>query len=136
MNWVSELMVKFDILGLRTLSVIYNTCEIIGLDPIDIPLEADETYYPLAELDSPHGLFQIEASTNFSVCKKIKPRTLEELSAVIAIARPGALDFVNDYSEYIRSGEFQSVHEVFDEELSYTGGIPLYQEQLMKMSET
>ena len=134
MNWVSELMVKFDILGLRTLSVIYNTCESINLDPIDIPLETDETYYPLANLECPHGLFQIEASTNFSVCKKIKPRTLEELSAVIAIARPGALDFVDDYSTYIRTGEFQSVHELFDEELSYTGGIPLYQEQLMKMA--
>lgn len=134
MNWVSELMVKFDILGLRTLSVIYNTCKNIDLNPMDIPLDKDETYYPLAELECPHGLFQIEASTNFSVCKKIKPRTLEELSAVIAIARPGALDFAGDYSEYIRSGEFQSVHEVFDEELSYTGGIPLYQEQLMKMA--
>ena len=61
----------------------------------------------------------------FSVCKKIKPRTLEELSAVIAIARPGALDFVDDYSTYVRTGEFQSVHEVFDEELSYTGGNPI-----------
>ncbi len=134
MNWVSELMVKFDILGLRTLSVIYNTCNAIDLDPLNIPLDKDETYYPLAELECPHGLFQIEASTNFSVCKKIKPRTLEELSAVIAIARPGALDFADSYSEYVRFGEFQSVHELFDEELSYTGGIPLYQEQLMKMA--
>ncbi len=134
MNWVSELMVKFDILGLRTLSVIYNTCLDLDIDPLDIPLDKDETYYPLAELDCPHGLFQIEASTNFSVCKKIKPRTLEELSAVIAIARPGALDFAGEYADYIRSGNPQSVHEVFDEELSYTGGIPLYQEQLMKMA--
>lgn len=134
MNWVSELMVKFDILGLRTLSVIYNTCSSVGIDPVEIPLDSPETYYPLAELDSPHGLFQIEAHTNFSVCKKIKPRNLEELSAVIALARPGALDFVDKYSDYIRTGDAQIVHEFFEEELSYTGGIPLYQEQLMKMA--
>ena len=134
MNWVSELMVKFDILGLRTLSVIYNTCNSIGIDPTTIPLDEDETYYPFSELDSPHGLFQIEAHTNFSVCKKVKPRSLEELSAVIALARPGALDFVDKYSDYIRSGDAQVVHDFFEEELSYTGGIPLYQEQLMKMA--
>ena len=134
MNWVSELMVKFDILGLRTLSVIYNTCNSIGIDPTTIPLDEDETYYPFSELDSPHGLFQIEAHTNFSVCKKVKPRSLEELSAVIALARPGALDFVDKYSDYIRSGDAQVVHDFFEEELLYTGGIPLYQEQLMKMA--
>ena len=134
MNWVSELMVKFDILGLRTLSVIYNTCNSIGIDPTTIPLDDSETYYPFSELESPHGLFQIEAHTNFSVCKKVKPRSLEELSAVIALARPGALDFVDKYSDYIRSGDAQVVHDFFQEELSYTGGIPLYQEQLMKMA--
>ncbi|MBT7437105.1 MAG: DNA polymerase III subunit alpha [Cellvibrionales bacterium] len=134
MNWVSELMVKFDILGLRTLSVIYNTCNSIGIDPTEIPLDEDKTYYPFSELDSPHGLFQIEAHTNFSVCRKVKPRSLEELSAVIALARPGALDFVDKYSDYIRSGDAQVVHNFFEEELSYTGGIPLYQEQLMKMA--
>ena len=134
MNWVSELMVKFDILGLRTLSVIYNTCKSIGIDPTSIPLDETTTYYPLSDLKCPHGLFQIEAHTNFSVCRKIQPRNLEELSAVIALARPGALDFVDKYSDYIRSGEAQIVHDFFSEELSYTGGIPLYQEQLMKMA--
>ena len=134
MNWVSELMVKFDILGLRTLSVIHNTCDLIGISPEEINLDDDETFYPLAELDCPHGLFQIEAHTNYSVCKKIKPRNIEELSAVIALARPGALDFVDSYSEYRETANFQLVHDVFEEELSYTGGIPLYQEQLMKMA--
>jgi DNA polymerase-3 subunit alpha len=134
MNWVSELMVKFDILGLRTLSVIHNTCKLININPEDICLDEDETFYPLSDLKSPHGLFQIEAHTNYSVCKKIKPRNIEELSAVIALARPGALDFVDSYSEYRETSNFQLVHDVFEEELSYTGGIPLYQEQLMKMA--
>lgn len=134
MNWVAELMVKFDILGLRTLSVIYDTCSRLELDPIDIPLDSKEAYLPLQELEHPHGLFQIEAPTDFKVCRKVKPRNLEELSAVVAIARPGALDFLDAYSEYSSTGEFQSVHVFFDTVLEYTGGIPLYQEQLMKMA--
>ena len=66
--------------------------------------------------------------------KKIKPKNLEELSAVVAIARPGALEFLDQYSVYSRTGDFQSQHEIYDDVLSYTGGIPLYQEQLMKMA--
>jgi DNA polymerase-3 subunit alpha len=135
MNWVSELMVKFDILGLRTLSVIYDTCSRLQLDPLDISLEDEDLYKPLQDLKCAHGLFQIEANTDFKVCKKIKPKNLEELSAVVAIARPGALDFLDSYAEYSLTGEFQGVHEFFDSVLEYTGGIPLYQEQLMKMAE-
>ncbi len=134
MNWVAELMVKFDILGLRTLSVVYDACSSIGIDPSEIKIDSKEPYLPLSELEYGHGLFQIEAHTNFNVCKKIKPKSLEELSAVIAIARPGALDFLDQYKEYALTGDFQSQHELFDDVLSYTGGIPLYQEQLMKMA--
>jgi len=134
MNWVAELMVKFDILGLRTLSVVYDACESLDIDPLKIPLDDKKTYLPFQELEYAHGLFQIEAHTNFSVCKKIKPTNLEQLSAVVAIARPGALDFADQYSDYVRTGDFQSQHEIYDDVLSYTGGIPLYQEQLMKMA--
>ena len=134
MNWVSELMVKFDILGLRTLSVVYDACKALSLDPLSIPINDSSIYLPLQELKHGQGLFQIEASTNLSVCKKVKPKSLEELSAVVAIARPGALEFADQYSSYAATGDFQSQHEIFDDVLSYTGGIPLYQEQLMKMA--
>ena len=82
----------------------------------------------------PQGLFQIEADTNYKVCRTICPKSLEELSAVVAIARPGALEFLDYYAAYAKTGDFSSVHEFFDDILSYTGGIPLYQEQLMKMA--
>jgi DNA polymerase-3 subunit alpha len=134
MNWVAELMVKFDILGLRTLSVIYNTCKYVGMDIYDVDLSKDSLYKPLQNLKSRHGIFQIEADTDFRVCKKIKPRNLDQLSAVVAIARPGAIEFMDYYERYVSSGAFQSVHSFFDDVLSYTGGIPLYQEQLMKMA--
>jgi len=134
MNWVAELMVKFDILGLRTLTVIHDTCKQLNISPESIDLNSKAIFKPLKNLENPHGLFQIEADTNFRVCRKIKPSSLEELSAVVAIARPGALEFMDNYSDYIRTGDFQSVHPFFDEVLNYTGGIPLYQEQLMKMA--
>ena len=133
MNDVSSLSVKFDILGLRTLSVVYDVCKQIGIDASEIDPHDPSIYVALSCLRSPHGLFQIEADTNFKVCQLVAPRNLEQLSAVVAIARPGALDFKDRYAEYARSGESQSVHEFFDDILSYTGGIPLYQEQLMKM---
>ena len=134
MNWVAELMVKFDILGLRTLSVIQNTCDALGIDSAGIPIDSEQIYDNLQELRSPRGLFQIEAETNFKVCKKISPQNLEELSAVVALARPGALDFLDDYIKNREKESVAGVHSIFNEILSYTGGIPLYQEQLMKMA--
>jgi len=135
MNWVAELMVKFDILGLRTLSVIYDVCNSLNIDVNKIDLDDKSNYLPLQDsLRSPHGLFQIEADTNFRVCQSIKPKNLEQLSAVIAIARPGALEFSDMYAEYVRTNNSNVVHDFFSDVLSYTGGIPLYQEQLMKMA--
>jgi DNA polymerase-3 subunit alpha len=134
MNNVAELTVKFDILGLRTLSVIYDVCSRLGIKVNDIDCDHESIYAALQTLQAPQGLFQIEADTNFRVCQKISPKNLEQLSAVVAIARPGALDFMDRYADYARNGQFQSVHPFFDDVLSYTGGIPLYQEQLMKMA--
>lgn len=134
MDDVASLSVKFDILGLRTLSVVHDVCNQIGIKASDIDPSDETIYAALACLEHPKGLFQIEADTNFRVCQQIAPRNLEQLSAVVAIARPGALDFKDNYADYARTGDFQSVHEFFDDVLSYTGGIPLYQEQLMKMA--
>ena len=134
MNWVSELMVKFDILGLRTLSVIYDVCKDLGIDCNEIDLHNPDVFKPLQTLKAPHGLFQLESDTNYRVCKKVKPESLEELSAVVAIGRPGALEFLDSYATYVETREAQVIHEFFSDVLDYTGGIPLYQEQLMQMA--
>lgn len=134
MNNVSELTVKFDILGLRTLSVVHDVCKQLNIKVSDIDCDHPSIYAALQVLKAPSGLFQIEADTNFRVAQKVAPKNLEQLSAVVAIARPGALDFMDRYADYARNGEFQSVHPFFDDVLGYTGGIPLYQEQLMKMA--
>lgn len=135
MNYVSSLMVKFDVLGLRTLTVVDRVCKSVGIKASDIDVSDSKTIYShLQNLTTPKGLFQVEADANFRVCKKVKPKSLDELSAVVALVRPGALDFVDQYAIYSESKKAQLVHDFFEEELSYTGGIPLYQEQLMKMA--
>ena len=133
MNNVSEITVKFDIFGLRTLTVVYDTCQRLGLDFKNLDFDNSSTYKFLQDLSNPKGLFQIEANTNFHVCKKVKPRNMLELACVLSLARPGALDFLDQYARYVATGQFQSVHPFFDDILGITGGIPIFQEQLMKM---
>lgn len=134
MNWVSEFNVKLDILGLRSVSVVDAACKTIGISIDDINLNDPFIYQQLQNLEYPHGLFQIEADTNFKVCKKVKPKNLEELSAVLALARPGALAFVDQYANYTNNDVYEPIHPFFDDILSETGGVALYQEQLMKMA--
>lgn len=134
MNWVSLFNIKLDILGLRSVSVVDDVCKSIGIKVQDIDLGHESIYRNLQELKSPHGLFQIEADTNFKVCQKVKPKNLEELSGVLALARPGALQFVDKYAKYTNYSEHESIHPFFDDILKQTGGVALYQEQLMQMA--
>jgi len=134
MDWVSMFNVKLDILGLRAVSVVDDVCKQIGIHPHEIDYNNPSIYQNLQDLRSPHGLFQIEAETNYRVCQKVKPKNLEELSAVLALARPGALAFVDQYSNFTNNDVYEAIHPFFDEILSTTGGVALYQEQLMKMA--
>jgi len=134
MNWVSLFNVKLDILGLRSLSVVDDACKAIGIELDKIDLNDDFIYQQLQDLRTPHGLFQIEADTNFRVCQKVKPKNLEELSGVLALARPGALAFVDKYANYTNNDVKEGIHPFFDDILASTGGVCLYQEQMMQMA--
>ena len=134
MNWSSILNVKLDLLGLRGVSVAYDVCKQVGIKITDIDLEDPLIYQNLHDLSNPHGLFQIEAETNFRVCQKVKPKNLDELSGVLALARPGALAFVDQYANYTNNSVYDVIHPFFDDILSSTGGVCLYQEQMMKMA--
>lgn len=134
MNWISLFNVKLDLLGLRSVSVVDDACKQIGIKITDIDLNDPTIYQNLQELKTPHGLFQIEADTNFKVCNKVKPKNLSELSAVLALARPGALDYVDQYALYSNTNTSQSIHPFFDDILGQTGGVCLYQEQMMRMA--
>lgn len=134
MNWASISNVKLDLLGLRSVSVVDRVCKLVGISVNDIDFNDPFIYQQLQDIRTPHGIFQIEADTNFKVCKKVKPKNLEELSGVLALARPGALEFVEQYANYTNNGTYQPIHPFFDSVLDKSGGVALYQEQLMKMS--
>lgn len=134
MEWMNLLAVKLDLLGLREVSLVHDVCKQLNISISDIDPNDPIIYQKLQDLDLEHGLFQIKGECNYRVLKKVKPKNLEELSGVLALGRPGALDFVDQYAAYTNTGEFQSVHEFFDDILKETGGVPLFQEQLMKMA--
>ena len=94
----------------------------------------EKIYSHLDDLKTQHGLFQIEADANYGVCQKIKPKNLEQLSAVLALGRPGAMQFVDQYADYCNNDVYEPIHTLFDEILKSTGGVALYQEQLMQMA--
>ena len=134
MNWVSIFNVKLDLLGLRSVSIVDRVCKLINIKISDIDFNDPIIYQQLQDFKTPHGCFQIEAETNFKVCKKVKPKNLEELSGVLALARPGALEFVEQYANFTNNNQYEGIHEFFDSVLSGSGGVALYQEQLMKMA--
>lgn len=133
MSWATVTNLKLDILGLRAVSVVDDVCKQIGIDIEDIDFNDPIIYQNLQDLKSPHGIFQIEADTVFRACKKIKPLNLEHLSGVMAVARPGAMQFIDQYATYTTTGVAGSIHPFFDDTLGGTGGLALYQEQLMRM---
>ena len=133
MNNVTLYNVKLDLLGLRGVSVVDDVCKSLGIKYEDIDVNDNFIYQQLQDLRNPHGLFQIEAETNFKVCQKVKPKNLEQLSGVLALARPGALQFIDQYANYTNNNHYESIHPFFDDILGVTGGVCLYQEQLMKM---
>ena len=140
MNWVQLFNVKLDVLGLRTVSVVHECCKVlketrqINLKPEEIDLDNEFIYQNLFDLKQRHGLFQIEADANYEVCRKVKPKSLEELSAVLALARPGAMQFVDQFANYTNNDVYEAIHPFFDDILGSTGGVCLYQEQMMKMA--
>jgi DNA-directed DNA polymerase III PolC len=130
----SYFCVKLDILGLKTASVLYEACKAAGLNMFDIDVKNPEIYDTLRnpELNS-YGLFQIESYAQGNVTRKIKTRNLNELSASLAISRPGAMSFLDQFCDYTQKGLYKEIHPVIDSILKPTGGVAIFQEQLLAM---
>ena len=133
-DWVALQNIKLDLLGLKTLSVVNAACNTIGIKFNDIDFEDSFIYQKLQEIQHAHGLFQIEADATLQVCQKVKPKNLNELSAVVSLSRPGAFVFVDKYANYVNTGTFESIHPFFDSVLKPNGGIAIYQEDLMSLA--
>ena len=129
-----NLAIKIDLLGLRCATLIDRVCKLVNIDSNTIDINDPLIYKELQNLTNPYGLFQIESDCNYGVVKHVKPNNIEHLSAVVALARPGALQFIDAFAEYVSEGKFESIHPIFDEILKETAGVCLYQEQLVAMA--
>jgi DNA polymerase-3 subunit alpha len=135
MRDAQDVAIKVDLLGLQDVTLMNRVAKRVGEEVEKIDYNAPEIYAKLQTgIEVPYGLFQIGADCNLRVINKVKPRNLREVSVVIALARPGALAYVDQFAEYVATGNFQSVHPFFDDILQETGGIPVFQEQMMRMA--
>jgi DNA polymerase-3 subunit alpha len=139
MKWVEPAgLVKFDFLGLKTLTVIEKACDLIGRDKIDIaklPLDDRRTFELLARGDS-LGVFQIEGSGMRDVLRKLRPDRFEDIIAVVALYRPGPMENIPSYIKR-KHGEEQPdyLHPMLEGILKETYGIMIYQEQVMQIAQ-
>jgi DNA polymerase-3 subunit alpha len=159
MKWVEQAgLVKFDFLGLKTLTVIQNAVDQIkasgrhlhiradgtelfeppqGLidDISTIPLD-DEASYKLYASAKTVAVFQVESSGMMDALKRMKPTCIEDIVALVALYRPGPMENIPTYCE-VKNGlkERESVHPLIDHILEETQGIIVYQEQVMQIAQ-
>jgi DNA polymerase III subunit alpha len=139
MKWVEPAgLVKFDFLGLKTLTVIEKACGFIGHDKIDItklPLDDRKSFELLARGDG-SGVFQLEGNGMRDVLRKLKPDRFEDIIAVVALYRPGPMENIPSYIKR-KHGEEQPdyLHPLLEGILKETYGIMIYQEQVMQIAQ-
>src|SRR5580658_10157140 len=142
MNPVGELgLLKMDFLGLKTLTVIRNTCELVkqgrGVDiPIDnLPLDDAKTYDLLNKANT-IGIFQLESGGMRDLCRKFQISSVEHITALVALYRPGPMDLIPDFIRR-RHGEvrIEYEHPLLESLTRETYGVLIYQEQVMQAAQ-
>ena len=135
-------LIKFDFLGLKTLTVIDKALKLIKQDigtgvQLDIiPLDDPKTYNLLCQADS-LGVFQLESDGMRDLLKKMKPELFTDLIALVALYRPGPLEsgMVNTFVETKHGRQIPEYHlPQLKEVLEETYGVIVYQEQVMKIA--
>ena len=130
-------LLKIDYLGLSTLTVMARACELIRkrhgveLDINSIPLDESETYDLLGSGDV-LGVFQVEGAGMRRYLMEMKPRTLAHVTAMVALYRPGPMEFIPAYIRRMHGQEDVTYrHPSLEPILKETYGITVYQEQIM-----
>ncbi|MDG2321442.1 MAG: DNA polymerase III subunit alpha [Rhodospirillaceae bacterium] len=138
MKWVEEAgLVKFDFLGLKTLTVLDQAVKLlldrdIKLDLLSIPLDDTGTFDMLSRGDT-SGVFQLESTGMRDVLRKLKPDVFEDIIAVVALYRPGPMDNIPSFIDRkIGEEDIAYMHPVLEPILKETYGIMIYQEQVMQ----
>jgi DNA polymerase III subunit alpha len=141
MKWVEAAgLVKFDFLGLKTLTVLAQTAELLSrrgktIDFNVLPLDDRATYEMLSRGEST-GVFQLEGSGMRDVLRKLKPDRFEDIIAVVALYRPGPMDNIPSYINRKHGREEPDyLHPSLEPILKETFGIIVYQEQVMQIAQ-
>ncbi len=130
-------LVKFDFLGLETLNVIKKVLDATGKDSDwleNIPMDDDLVYEMLRKQKS-IGVFQIESEGMRKVLAQVKPNCFDDIIAIVALYRPGPMQYIEVYANRKAGREDVSyVHPNAEKILAPTYGIMVYQEQVMQLS--
>ena len=141
MHTVEQLgLLKMDFLGLRNLSIVDRTLELIGSKSLDIDnlkLDDEKTFKLFAE-GKMTGVFQLESRVAQSTSRSLKPKRFEDIVALVALIRPGPLGagMHNEFADRANNRkEIEYLHNDLESILNETYGVILYQEQVMQIAE-
>jgi len=134
-------LLKMDFLGLKTLTVIRNTCEMVqrtkgvSVDVDRLPLDDPKTYDLLNKANT-LGVFQLESGGMRDLCRKFQIASVEHITALVALYRPGPMDLIPEFIKR-RHGEVkvEYEHPLLEPIAKETYGILIYQEQVMQAAQ-
>ncbi|MDC3233753.1 DNA polymerase III subunit alpha [Candidatus Pelagibacter sp.] len=133
-------LVKFDFLGLKTLTVINNTQKLVEKNHPNFKIETinyeDQKVFDLLSSGKTVGLFQLESSGMKDALINMKPNHLEDIIALVALYRPGPMSNIpiyNDCKHGKREPDY--LHPKLEEILKPTYGVIIYQEQVMQIAQ-
>ena len=133
-------LVKFDFLGLTTLTILQKAVEFlkelgVTVDLERIPLDDAPTYAMLSRGDA-GGVFQFESQGMRDVLRQMRPDRLEDLIAAVALYRPGPMANIPAYCQRKHGEAWEAPHPEIKGVLEETYGIMVYQEQVMEIAQT
>ncbi len=132
-------LIKYDFLGLKTLTVIKKACDMIyknhgiKINIDNIPIDDKDTYDMLMSANTP-AIFQLESKGMRDVILSLKPDKIEDLVALVALYRPGPMDNIPIYCRRKFGEKVEYMHPKMESILKETYGIMVYQEQVMEIS--
>jgi DNA polymerase III subunit alpha len=134
-------LVKFDLLGLKTLTVIDKTIKRLKLKNIELDItkinQQDDKVFSLLSTGETTGLFQLESAGMRDAIKQMKPNKFDDIIALVALYRPGPMSNIpiyNDCKNGIKEPDY--IHPTLKTILKPTYGIIIYQEQVMQIAQT
>ena len=139
MNTLEELgLLKMDFLGLRNLTVLDDAQALVRRRQPQFDLEKipddDPATFAMLSAGKTEGVFQLESSGMTSVCTSLKPKSIEDITAIIALYRPGPMDSIPKFLEWSTHPErMRYKHESLKPILSVTYGCIVYQEQVIEI---